>query len=168
MKSPTIRSRCRRLVLQPLLDPTMADLLKRYASDVAPDDIARLVALADGSFGQALKYAGDGGLAIYDAANDLLACLPDLDVLALHKLGEKLARDTSGEGFRTLGVILLRWLAESAKSNVKSGPSIAPWAELWSEMNGLFRTAESVNLDRKQITLNAFLAIQSAAQKGRK
>ena len=165
---PTIRSRCRRLMLQPLQDSTMADLLTRYAPYMAPDDLPRLLALADGSIGQALKYAGDGGLEIYDAANDILACLPELDVPALHRLGEKLARDTSGEGFRTLGVILMRWFAESAKSNVKSGPGIAPWAELWSEMNGLFRTAESVNLDRKQITLHAFLAIQSAAQKGRK
>ena len=112
-------------------------------------------------------FAGSGGLEIYDAANELLAHLPKLDIRALHKLGDKLARDRSGEEFRTLGMILLRWLAESAKSTVKSGAGKAPWAELWSEMNDLFRRAESVNLDRKQITLNAFLAIQTAAQNGR-
>ena len=164
---PTIRSRCRRLVLQPLKDPTMADLLMRYAPDVAPDDLPRLVALAGGSIGEALKYADDGGLEIYEAASDLLTGLPNLDIPALHKLGDKLARDTSGEGFRTLGVILSRWLAEAAKSAVIPGPGNVRWAELWSEMNGLFRKAESVNLDCKQITLNAFLAIQTEAQKGR-
>ena len=163
---PTIRSRCRRLDLQPLHDPIIADLLALYASDVVPDDLSRLAALSDGSIGQALRYAGDGGLQIYQVANDVLRHLPGLDIPTLHKLGDKLARDTSGEGFRTLGVVLLRWLAEAAKSAVRQGPCAAQWAELWSEMNDLFRRAESVNLDRKQITLNAFLAIQAVAQKG--
>ena len=143
------------------------DLLTRYAPDVSADDLARLMALADGSIGQALVFARNGGLEIYDAATELLAHLPKLDIRALHKLGDKLARDRSGEEFRTLGMILLRWLADSAKSEVKSRAATAPWAELWSEMNGLFRKAESVNLDRKQIILNAFLAIQTVAQNGR-
>ena len=164
---PTVRSRCRSLVLQPLRDPSITDLLMRYAPDVSADDLARLAALADGSIGQALVFARNGGLEIYDAANELFAHLPELDIRALHKLGDKMARDRSGEEFRTLGIILLRWLADSAKSAVKSGAGTARWAELWSETNGLFRKAESVNLDRKQITLNAFLAIQTAAQNGR-
>ena len=104
-----MRSRCRPLVLQPLQDPSITDLLTRYAPDVSADDLARLAALADGSIGQALVFAGNGGLEIYDAANELLAHLPKLDIRALHKLGDKLARDRSGEEFRTLGIILLRW-----------------------------------------------------------
>ena len=163
---PTIRSRCRRLVLQPLQDPTIEDLLQRYAPNVSPDDLPQLAALANGSIGQALKYAGDGGFEIYRAASDLLARLPNLDFPALHKLGDKLARDTSGEGFRTLGVVVLRWLSDAAKTAARARPDTVQWVELWSEMNDLFQKAESVNLDRKQITLNAFLAIQAASQKG--
>ena len=163
---PTIRSRCRRLALGALQDATISDLLKRYVSDLTSEDLPHLVALADGSIGQALKYSSDGGLDIYQASTDLLVSLPDLDIPALHKLGDRLARDTTGEGFRTLNAILSSWLAEAAKSAAKTGAGAAPWAELWSEMNGLSRKAESVNLDRKQITLNAFLAIQATAQQG--
>ncbi len=161
---PTIRSRCRRLVLHALEDQTVAGLLTSYAPDISPDDIPQLVDLGDGSIGQALKYAEDGGLEIYQAASELLQRLPNLDIPALHKLGDKMARDNTGDGFKTLGVILSRWLTTAAKSAVTSGAPATKWADVWEETNGLFRKAESVNLDRKQVTLNAFLAIQAAAK----
>ena len=99
---PTMRSRCRLWCSSPCRTQPLEDLLTRYAPDVGADDLARLAALADGSIGQALVFAGNGGLEIYEAANELLAHLPKLDIRALHKLGDKLARDRSGEEFRTL------------------------------------------------------------------
>ena len=38
------------------------------------------------------------------------------------------------------------------------------WAELWEKTSGLIRRAESARLDRKQVLLNAFLALESTAR----
>jgi DNA polymerase-3 subunit delta' len=37
------------------------------------------------------------------------------------------------------------------------------WLGLWEKIAGLFRRAERVNLDRKQVVLTAFLDLQTAA-----
>jgi hypothetical protein len=37
------------------------------------------------------------------------------------------------------------------------------WVEVWEGITELFAAADEVNLDRKQVVLNAFFALQSAA-----
>ena len=46
---PTLRSRCRRLRLAPLTEAEVAGLLARYRPDTAPEEAARLAAMAEGS-----------------------------------------------------------------------------------------------------------------------
>ena len=62
---PTIRSRCRRLALQPLADETVIALLGDYAPNTSPDERAALARLAEGSIGRALELASAGSLALY-------------------------------------------------------------------------------------------------------
>jgi DNA polymerase-3 subunit delta' len=38
------------------------------------------------------------------------------------------------------------------------------WVELWEKIGGLALRAERVNLDRKQVVINAFMALQSTAR----
>ena len=54
---PTIRSRCSRLDFQALDDEAMTAVLGRELPNAAPAEIARLIAIADGSAGRALGYA---------------------------------------------------------------------------------------------------------------
>jgi DNA polymerase III subunit delta' len=54
---PTIRSRCRRLDLQPLDDDAMTSVLERELPDLSPAERAKLVPLANGSVGRALAFA---------------------------------------------------------------------------------------------------------------
>jgi len=54
---PTIRSRCRRLNLQPLDDDAMTSVLERELPDLDAAERARLLPLANGSVGRALAYA---------------------------------------------------------------------------------------------------------------
>ena len=61
---PTIRSRCRRLRLDPLGQEAMDRLLAAYLPDVAADERGRLATVAEGSPGRALLLAEDQGLAI--------------------------------------------------------------------------------------------------------
>ena len=58
---PTIRSRCRRLRLDPLRPEPMERLLAAYLPDLAADERDRLVTVAEGSPGRALLLARGGG-----------------------------------------------------------------------------------------------------------
>ena len=41
--------------------------------------------------------------------------------------------------------------------------SLDQWVEVWEKINRLFARASSVNLDRKQVLLNAFFALARVA-----
>ena len=68
---PTIRSRCRKLLLPPLPEEVVTDLLGRHLPDLPEADRAALARLAEGSIGRALDLASAGGLTLY---RDLMVC----------------------------------------------------------------------------------------------
>ncbi|HEX2817777.1 MAG TPA: DNA polymerase III subunit delta', partial [Phenylobacterium sp.] len=57
---PTIRSRCRRLAMQPLGHDAVVQLLGDYAPDIGQDEKVALANLAEGSIGRALELASSG------------------------------------------------------------------------------------------------------------
>lgn len=179
---PTIRSRCRRLVLSPLPDAQVADLIRRYRPETEASEAEDLAALAEGSVGRALALAEEGGLELFQAVTGLLAGLPRLDVEALHALGDKISRPGADGAFQTLGDLLRWWMARLAlavaKGEVATLPgtdralaerlqaagSIGRWLEAWERTNHLLARTDEVNLDRKQIVLNIFLNLEAAAR----
>src|SRR5579872_2255948 len=74
----TIRSRCRRLRLDPLPAAKMDQLLQTYLPTLGADERGRLVTVAEGSPGRALLLAEEEGLAIAGLVNEVLAALPGL------------------------------------------------------------------------------------------
>jgi hypothetical protein len=62
---PTLRSRCRKLILKALPDETVRALLRRYRPELGEADAAALALLAEGSIGRALELDDAGGLALY-------------------------------------------------------------------------------------------------------
>jgi hypothetical protein len=46
----------------------------------------------------------------------------------------------------------------------QSAASLDRWIEVWDKTRRLFGEAESLNLDRKQVVLETFLAIEEAAR----
>lgn len=174
---PTIRSRCRRLALRPLGDDTVADLVRRYRPETAAEDAIGLARLGEGSVGRALELAGEGGLQHYHGLIALLRGLPRLDVPDLHDFTDKAAR--SDDAFRTTSELLLWWLARTISAGGHGGAPVevvpgenglfrtvlaaAPldrWVEVWEKISRLLERADAVNLDKKHVLLNAFLAIE--------
>lgn len=174
---PTIRSRCRRLALRPLDDETVATLAMRYRPDLSADDAHGLARLGEGSIGRALELAAEGGLQHYHGMIGLLRGLPRLDVPALHAFADSAAR--SDDSFRTTSELLLWWLARTISSGGHGAPPVevvpgenglfrtvlaaAPldrWVEVWEKISRLLERADAVNLDKKQVLLSAFLAIE--------
>jgi DNA polymerase-3 subunit delta' len=180
---PTIRSRCRRLMLEPLPDATVRALVARYRPDLAAEEGAALSLLANGSIGRALELADAGGLELYRKLLALLDGLPRLDVPALHALADRVGRADAEDAFRTVAELLPDWIARmvaEAAGEARAGEVVPgeravmrrlverrgldQWVEVWEKISRLFALAESVNLDRKQVVLNAFFALEGAAR----
>ncbi|BAE51253.1 DNA polymerase III subunit delta' [Paramagnetospirillum magneticum] len=183
---PTIRSRCRRLMLQPLGEDVVADLLTRQRPEVGPTEVAALAKLGEGSIGKALALADEGGLDLYRDLLNLLQGLPRLDVPALHAFGDKVARPENDGSFRTVTELLGWWLARLIRAGGRQGAGMAEvvagegalmerllaaaslehWLEVWEKITTLFARTEAVHLDRKQAVLGAFMAVERLARQG--
>ncbi|HLF59184.1 MAG TPA: DNA polymerase III subunit delta' [Alphaproteobacteria bacterium] len=177
----TIRSRCRKLVLRPLADAEVGQLLSRFLPELEDRDRAALVKLAEGSPGRALALAQAGGLELYREMVDVIAAAGSPGA-ALQKFCERSAR--AEEGFRTVTQLFLWWLARAIRLSARGGDfagdeivagegaalarvaragGLDRFVELWEKAGRLFARAESVNLDRKQVVMSAFVALENAA-----
>ena len=180
---PTVRSRCRVLSMRPIPDGVLNCLItERLAPELNAEERNFLTALSEGSPGRALALAEQGGVALFKTLLDILEILPDLDIRAVHCLGDKVARKDGADAFRTLAGLLVWWLNDLVCDGAKSRPSRAisereaalrqrllekgdleHWAKVWEKLSHLFARAEAVNLEPKQVILNAFTVLQQAA-----
>ena len=180
---PTIRSRCRRLALQPLATETVVQLLGDYAPATSPDERTALAALAEGSIGRALELSGAGSLALYREIVDVLATLPDLDMPRLHGFAERFARrgEEANADWRTFNYLFDGWLKGLARHAATGGDftpvvpgerelhgrllasaGLERWMAAMEKIASTVARADAVNLDRKQAILVSFFALQSA------
>lgn len=161
---PTIRSRCQRLVLQPLLGASVEAIVAKSMPDLPPAELAELARLSEGSPGKALALASAGGLDLLHELEAVLAKLPQLDAAALERLIEKTARGGE-DAVASLRDLLLWWLAERVKAGVAAeAGGLDRWARLWENTARLFERAEAATLDRKQALLEIFYDIQATAR----
>lgn len=157
----TIRSRCRQLKLPPLDDAVVARLLARYRP--GERDAAALAALSGGSIGRAMELADLGGIELQGQLDALLERLPALDIPGVHGFAERLARPPKGApegGF----ALALELLAERAAVRARGGAAVESWLAVWDKIGQLQNRVDAVNLDRKLVLLEAFLAIAAAAR----
>jgi DNA polymerase III subunit delta' len=178
---PTIRSRCRSLPLKPLARSLIIALLERYRPDLSDNGRTTLAALGEGSIGRALDLAASDGVALYKAMSDLLTRLPALDAEALHGFAERVARPGAEDVFGLLAELLPAWLARLVSAGAAGEGAVSAeeralmrrlaergtldqWVEVWEKLTHLFAQAEGINLDRKQVVLNAFFALEEAAR----
>lgn len=179
---PTIRSRCRKLALQPLAEEEVVVLIRQHRPAVSATDAAALARLGDGSIGRALELADAGGLALYRGLIERLGELPRLDIPALHRLADSMAGADAEDAFRTLTELLLDFLcrlvtgaADGNPREVLAGEAellcrlgartrLDRWIEVWEKLRTLFGKADAINLDRKQVVLDAFFTVEAASR----
>ena len=104
---PTIRSRCRRLDLEPLAGEHLRAAAEAAlaAADMEPPQPQQwplLERLAEGSVRRALQLAGSGGLELYERIEAIFAGLPNVDWPAAHALSDQLGTDRAGAALRGL------------------------------------------------------------------
>jgi len=178
----TIKSRCRKLVLGPLGDDTVTSLLQDYLPDSDAEELKLLAAMGEGSIGRALNLRDAGGIALYGEMLELISTLPKTDTARLHGMVDAIARSRSEFGayaeFDVFSELMGWWIARLVRAKatgvtprelapgegaliarLSSVGSLDQWVEVWEKITRLFVRTTNVNLDRKQVLLNAFFAL---------
>ena len=179
----TIRSRCRSLPMRPLSDEDAASVVAKTLDDEDPRDTAALARLAEGSPGRALELAEADGLKIYRQLIELAEKLPAVSYQNVHALGDRLNRKDGEVAYRAWTGLLDLWLSRSIRiagggsdpgeavsgewalaRRIAASGRLDRWVELWEKVRHLAERAESLNLERKQVVLNTFAALEMAAR----
>ena len=156
---PTIRSRCRRLDLQPLSPEALrmaAEAALANAEVDAPsanewDELARL---SGGSVRRTLQLVASGGLDLQKRVAVILKGLPKLDWVAAHNLADSVAGAAQEQRFEVLFNLLLEGIAQTARG--RGDRAMPYWAEVWQAVLRDKAEAEELNLDRKALILRTF------------
>jgi DNA polymerase-3 subunit delta' len=175
---PTIRSRCRELRLHPLNPQDMGHVLQDLGVD---HDAAQLAALSGGSVGEALRLAGQGGLALYARIIALFAEYPRMDRRAAAQLAETAAGRAGADGdpFDLMITLLDRFLTRAARAGLMGAPlpeaaegeagvltRLSPdpiaarvWANAQAELSARARSGRAVNLDPSALVLDMLIGL---------
>lgn len=175
---PTIRSRCRELRLRPL----GSDDMGRVLSDLGVDqDAEPLAALSGGSVGEALRLAGQDGLAVYRRILALFADYPRLDRRRAAELADLAGARAGADGdpFDLVVTLLDRFLSRAAMTGLMGAPMpqaapdeagiltrISPdataarlWAEAQARLSARARAGRAVNLDPSALVMDMLIGL---------
>ena len=158
---PTIRSRCRRLDLFGLDEPTMERVLVQWLPEVPRLDRQVLIRLAEGSPGRALELAEGEGVELARLAEAVLQHLPT--GAGAHALADRIAGRDAASAFPAFFTLLLRQLSHAVREAARGGPAagwlgtrpLAVWVEAGDAVARLVQEAERLSLDRRQAVLVA-------------
>jgi len=174
----TVRSRCRRVLLQPLVEPVLVRLADELLPGMPAADAAVLHPLAEGSIGRLLQLAAHDGLAAHRWLGEVFASLASGDghrVLTLIGDGRTGADE---EGFRVVAHVLTWWLRKIARAASRSAPdggdaaadpvvarlaaaaTLDRWMKVWEKTQHFAAHAAVGNLDRKQALIAILLDMQ--------
>ena len=160
---PTIRSRCRRLLLRPF---AATDVARAVAAATGRDadaaEVTKAAAAAEGSVARAISLLDGSALALRQRVLDLFAQLPDPDPRALHALGDALG----GSEPKTLTAfmdLVNGWLSAQL-SDTPLPRHMARTAEVWEKVNRAARDVEIYNLERKPLVFAVFGLLAEAAR----
>jgi len=160
---PTIRSRCRRLLLRPLETADVARAVAAATGRNADErEILEAANAAGGSVARAVALLDDKARALRQRVLDLIAQLPEPDPRALHALGDALG----GSEPQTLAVFIdmvNAWLAARVESSAEK-QRLNRLALAWDKVNRAAREADVYNLERKPLVFAVFGALAEAAR----
>ena len=161
---PTIRSRCRRLTLEPLSPDAISQIVRAQGppwSDLPESAVAAALERADGSAREALRRldpdASDAGAAI----ESLVAKLPSVDWRAALRLADRFAGAAGAPAHERFVLALYDWLAARARATT-SPTKLEAVTQLWDRLRRAARDVEALNIDRKA---HALAALQEIAER---
>ena len=153
---PTIRSRCRKIMLRPLPFDTICNQIRQNFP--ACKDVELIATLCDGSIGLAKDIIENNGIELYQ--NILSLCVPasQLNIEKLSLFADMIQKDD--RAYALMKVFVLNIINEQAKKEAKAGTMLAEyWTDLYQEATQIFRQIDTLYLDKKQFIMKLFLQI---------
>lgn len=167
---PTIRSRCARLMLDPLTPDDVARAVGALGppwSAREPAEIGGAAARSGGSVRAALDLLDSEALAFAGEIEALLSALPRVDERAAHRLADRLAPREAEAQFETLVAAALDWLDARVRGGASEPARLAPYAAVWEKLRAAARDVETFNLDRRPLVLAIFRDLAAAERRAR-
>jgi DNA polymerase-3 subunit delta' len=162
---PTIRSRCRRLTLEPLAPGAIAEIVRAQGppwSELAESAVAEAATGAGGSAREALRRLDPEASDVGAAIDSLVARLPVVDWRQALRLADRFGGAAGVEPHERFVLALYDWLAERARSTT-SPVALEALADLWDRLRKAARDVEALNIDRKAHALAALQEISERA-----
>lgn len=165
---PTLRSRCRKLMLNALsqdeIAATIGSLGKPWA-ELSKDDVSLACQHADGSIREALRLLDSEAIQFHDQIIRILHRLPQIDWMGVHQLAEKVTGRDQEAAYETLIRAVETYLDERVRTRAKdlaSATHLIGYAQAWQEIHKLAQEAEVFNFDKKALTLGIFERLAKA------
>ncbi len=169
---PTIRSRARMLLLNPLSEEEVVQSVLALGepwSDMKPEVVAA-ARRAGGSVRQALRFLDKDRMELGESVEELLARLPQIDWQGVHRLADRIAGTAAVDEFDSVVAALFDWLDARVCTGAAEGQNagrLAPYAEVWEKVADAVREAEALNLDKRPLVLSIFADLASAVSAAR-
>ena len=163
---PTLRSRCRTLLLRGLAEADVVRALRGLGapwSDKGGESLGSAAARSGGSVRGALRLLAGERLSLDRDVRTLLDRLPGLDWAGLHRAADALGSDP--DDFDALVAAVLDWLHDRVlreAADAAGRARLAPLAEVWDKVRRSARETEALNLDKKSFLFSTFAEIAQA------
>lgn len=174
---PTIRSRCRQIMLSPLEEADVIAVLAQARPDLDEASARMLARLSDGAPGRALTLADLNAIDRYRGLLRVLETAPDLDWGTAQGLLDQ-AAGPKPDGWPLTAALMQWWLGrlvaamargtrpvevvagESALIDrlLSAAPALDHWLGVWDKARDLIGRADRANLDKKQALIEILSA----------
>lgn len=162
---PTIRSRCRRLPLEPLSADELDAAVTALGLEVAEAERPALAALAEGSVRRAVACVESEGLALHGGFRKLVEGFPRIDRGALHRFAEAAGGRKGEDSFGLVADLCRAFLSERLRERVHAAPAdLVRLADAWDTVARVVAETEGLNLDRKQAVIALVTALAATTR----
>jgi DNA polymerase III subunit delta' len=166
---PTIRSRCRRLLLRPLEERDIKGAIASLGSpwtDIPQDVVDQALRYGEGSVRRTLELLDADKVAFIDQVTQLLNGLPKTDTKQVLALAEALARRDADDSYELTLETVQRWVSERLHERAGLGASrLAPLVEVCEKIDRSAREIDVFNLDRRPFILTMFDDLADAVRR---
>ncbi len=162
----TIRSRCRRLRLDPLSNDEVVEAIIGLGppwNEIDRDTAAVAARRSNGSVREALARLAPESGGVGALIDSVVADLPRPDPRAVVRLADAIGGRSAHEGYQAFHRDLYDWLAAYAREFAPPSFQVERIGELWDCIRAAERETEALNLDRRLHILAIFAEIAASA-----
>ncbi len=168
---PTIRSRCRKIILKALEPGDVARVVTSLGppwSDASPADVQAAIAGSRASLHGALRLLERGGLEIDEKLRRMLGELPRVDWRAVEAIADAAAPPGGATAYEALLASVYDWLQDKVRGGALAETGdprrLAPYAAAWEKLSEAARETEALNLDKRPFIIAIFSDLIAAAR----